>query len=186
MRRLHARGSASKGLVVDEAGAALGPKCILVRRTLSGFQCATPGEAAAVQNFVFGKTKPPDWLFEQCCRIAQALKDDQVALAQIYGVHSAPPDLDDDELAKLAKAAPFIKANFNPDEPRDSHGRWTGDSGETQVAADNQRENKMVRDIVVQSRLNKDQRQDLHREITGRGLSYHQILDIAKDMFGEE
>ena len=44
----------------------------------------------------------------------------------------------------------------------------------------------MVRDIVVQLKLNPDQRQELHREITGRGLSYHQVLDIAKDMFGEK
>lgn len=46
-------------------------------------------------------------------------------------------------------------------------------------------ENKQVRDIVVQLGLNRDQQQQLHREITGQRLSYKVILEIAKDMFGK-
>jgi len=90
-------------------------------------------------------------------------------------------------LQQVALIAPFIKANFNPDEPRDAHGRWTDEggtagglpspttpapsphsgnalvnprdpnAGEVQVAADNRRQNKMVTDIVVQLGLSKDQ-----------------------------
>ncbi len=53
------------------------------------------------------------------------------------------------------------------------------------VAADNQRQNKMVRDIAVQLRLSKDQKDQLHREISGQGYGYHEILQRAKDMFGK-
>ena len=58
-------------------------------------------------------------------------------------------------------------------------------SGPVRVAADNQRQNKMVRDISVQLRLSKDQQDQLHREISGQGYSYHQILRLAKEMFGK-
>ena len=92
-----------------------------------------------------------------------------------------------------------LKAGFNPDQPRDDRGQWTdeggGNGGNTdqsngktdtvQVAADNQRQNKTVRDIVVRLGLNKDQAQALHRVISGQGLGYHQILQIAIDMFGK-
>lgn len=94
------------------------------------------------------------------------------------------------------------KAGFNPDEPRDDHGRWTnagglqdeastGDAGLTafaeapQFAADNQRQNKMVNDVVVRLELDKDQRQELHRAISGQGYNYQQILELAKEMFGK-
>lgn len=53
------------------------------------------------------------------------------------------------------------------------------------IAADNQRQNKMVRDIAVQLRLSKDQKDQLHREISSQGYGYHQILQLAKEMFGK-
>jgi hypothetical protein len=52
-------------------------------------------------------------------------------------------------------------------------------------AADNKRENKMVRDIQVQLGLTQSQRQQLHREITGQGYTYQEILQTAKDMFNK-
>jgi len=128
----------------------------------------------------------PDWLFRQCCRIAKALADGHIALAQVYGLSIPTDGLDDGQLKQLALVAPFIKANFNPDQPRDAHVRWTDEGGtageaarrpapatspqsgsalvnprntnakEIQVAADNRRQNKMVTDIVVQLGLSKD------------------------------
>jgi hypothetical protein len=77
-----------------------------------------------------------------------------------------------------------LKYGYNRTEPRDDLGRWTdggqrtdaGDANEpatrrrneTQVAADNQRENRTFRAIVVQLGLNKDQAQQLHRKIQGK------------------
>ncbi|HEU0061717.1 MAG TPA: hypothetical protein VFR19_17675, partial [Hyphomicrobiaceae bacterium] len=77
-------------MVVDHGGAMLGPDCVLVQRTAHGYRCATRSEVATVQEIVFGNDCRPNWLFDQCCRIAEALNDNQVALAQIYGVHAAP------------------------------------------------------------------------------------------------
>ncbi|MGH7061885.1 MAG: hypothetical protein ACREFH_15965, partial [Stellaceae bacterium] len=60
---------------------------------------------------------------------------------------------------------------------------YTEHPATTLLAADNQRQNKMVRDIVVQLRLTPDQQERLHGQISGRGLVYHEILEEAKDMF---
>src|SRR5260370_11125472 len=215
MRRLHPRGPSSRGMTVDVEGAMLGPDCVLVRRTPEGYRCATPEEAAGIQALLGGRVDDRDWLFRQCRRIAKALADRNIALAQIYGMGIPIIELDGGRLKKLASAARFIKANFDPDQPRDADGRWT-DEGSTasgtpsaatpgmspqsndavvapgntepaagQLAADNRRENKMVTDIVVQLRLSKDQRQELHRAISGQGLTYKELLDLAKDMFNK-
>jgi hypothetical protein len=53
-----------------------------------------------------------------------------MALAQIYGLLIPTDGLDEGQLEQLALLAPFIEANFNPDQPRDPHGRWT-DEGST-------------------------------------------------------
>lgn len=209
MRRLHERGPSSRGVAVDMNGATLGPNCVLVRLTAEGYRCVSRDEAATIQALVIDREDDPDWLFRQCHRIATALTEQNVALAQIYGMGIPIIELESEQLLKLANIPPFVKANFNPDQPRDAHGRWTEQGGivsempsmpiprstpgskvpiaphplPQQLAADNQRENKMVTDIIVQLRLSKDQRQILHREISGQGLTYKQILDLAKDMF---
>jgi hypothetical protein len=212
VRRLYERGPANRGVAVDVDGATLGPDCSLVRRTPTGYRGLARSEAAAIQALLFGREEDPDWLFRQCGRIARALSDENVALAQIYGMSIPVAELDRPQIAKLSGIA---KANFSPDQPRDAHGRWTdegapaasrppeltpsihpfsssalpkpvsADLAETQLAADNQRENKMVADIVVRLRLSKDQRQELHREISGQGLTYQEILQLAKDMFNK-
>jgi len=193
MRGLDLRGPRSRRIVVDTDGAMLGPDCVLIRRAPEGYRCATRDEAAAMQGFLGLGADDPDWLFRQCCRISKSLADGHIALAQVYGLFILTHRLDDGQLKELALVAPFIKANFNPDQPRDAHGRWTDEGGtgsgvpsmggtgtgphandttaapgntrsaETQLAADNQRENKIVTDIVVQLRLSKDRRQRLHR-----------------------
>ena len=135
LRRLHQRGERSRGLVVDHQGAMLGPNCVLVRRTATGFRCVDRSEADAIQKVAF-RDRRTGWLFDVGCRVANALNAGNVALAQICGVHAvSPTDLDDEQLAKLSKA-PITKSGYNPDEPRDWHGRWTtgGDTADTQIA----------------------------------------------------
>src|SRR5260370_1737360 len=56
--------------------------------------------------------------------MTKALADQNIALAQIYGMGIPIPELDGRQLAKLASIAQFIKANFNPEQARDTHGRW--------------------------------------------------------------
>ncbi|PZL73782.1 hypothetical protein CI088_07970 [Enterococcus plantarum] len=46
----------------------------------------------------------------------------------------------------------------------------------------NQTQNKQIDDIVNKYKLNKKQRRQLHDEITGQGLSYQEIMEIAEDI----
>lgn len=136
MRRLHPRGTASTGITVDPDGAMLGPDCVLVRRTADGYRSISRGEAAALQDFLLADGAERGWLFGQCRRIAKALDGGEVALAQIFGLRIPISDLDDERLRRLARAAPFIKANFNPDEPRIPAGQSGGGKWTTGGAAD--------------------------------------------------
>jgi hypothetical protein len=132
MRRLHPRGAANRGICVDTEGAMLGPDCVLVRRTPSGFRGIEHDDASTVQKCLLDTDRDDDWLFQQCRRIAEALDKGELALAQIYGLRIPVGELDDGQLRRLA-ATRFSK-NFNPDEPRvpkgDPHGgEWTTGGG---------------------------------------------------------
>lgn len=48
----------------------------------------------------------------------------------------------------------------------------------------NQAQNRQTRDVVRALGLDKDQAQQLHREVSGEGLGYHEIMERAKDLFG--
>jgi hypothetical protein len=137
MRTLHPRGAANRGICVDAEGAMLGPDCVLVRHTPGGFRGIGRDDASTVQKCLLDGDRDDDWLFQQCRRIAEALDNGEIALAQIYGLRIPIDDLDDRQLRRIASAG-LAKASFNPDEPRvpkgDPHGgEWTtggGDAGE--------------------------------------------------------
>jgi hypothetical protein len=81
-------------------------------------------------------------LFHQCRRIAGALDEGELALAQIYGLHIPIGDLDDQQLKRLAILSIFTKAGFDPDEPRvpkgdPRGGQWTNDGGGGAASSDN-------------------------------------------------
>ena len=94
-----------------------------------------------------------------------------------------------------------LRRKYSPNQPRvpsgnPGGGQWTSggrsrNDGQIsvrpplQVAADNRRQNKMARDIAVKLLLTRDQAQELHRAISGQGMSYHEILQEAKEMFGK-
>lgn len=44
-------------------------------------------------------------------------------------------------------------------------------------------QNNQFSDVVKKLRLTPKQKNELHREISGRGLDFQEILEIAKDMF---
>jgi hypothetical protein len=113
----------------------LGPDCILVRRTAAGYRCLSRDDAKAIHDLRAVECDGADWLFEQCRRIARALDDGQVALAQICGLRIPVSELDEPQLTGLAAASSLIKANYHPDQPRipagqPGGGQWTsGDDG---------------------------------------------------------
>ena len=50
---------------------------------------------------------------------------------------------------------------------------------------DNQKQNKQVDSIVKELGLSKEQRRELHYDISGEGLSYQEIREAAKELFGK-
>jgi RHS repeat-associated protein len=62
--------------------------------------------------------------------------------------------------------------------------RKPGSQGEFKGRDALRRENKMVRDVVKELGLDRDQQTRLHREISGQGLDYHDILETARGLFG--
>ncbi len=60
----------------------------------------------------------------------------------------------------------------------------TGQQGDG-TPRNNQAQNKQIRDICRELNLNRDQRSQLHRLISGQGLSYNEIRAIAIDEFGK-
>jgi hypothetical protein len=133
IRKLHPRGAANRGICVDADGAMLGPDCVLVSRTSQGFRPIARGDAAMLQKSALPADADPDWLFQQCQRIADALNKGELTLAQIYGLRIPIDDLDDRQLRRSA-AVDLAKTGFNPDEPRfpkgDPHGgEWTTSGG---------------------------------------------------------
>ena len=94
----------------------LGPDCVLVHRTSrDGYRALDRNNASTLQKYLLGDTGDDDWLLRQCQRIAVALNDGELALAQIYGLRIPIGQLDDSHLRSLTT---YTKAGFNPDEPR--------------------------------------------------------------------
>ena len=87
MRRLHPRGAANRGTCVDVEGAMLGPECVLVDRSSSGYRAIGGDDAAGIQRCGFGVNRHWDWPFRQCQHIADALNKGEIALVQIDGLH---------------------------------------------------------------------------------------------------
>jgi hypothetical protein len=71
------------------------------------------------------------WLYERLGAIASAMNQGNHIFARIAAVQLGLPALTGQSLLRLAEVAGRLKkANANwPDEPRDSHGRWTSEDG---------------------------------------------------------
>lgn len=102
IRRLHSRGPPNPGIAIDADGAMLGPDCVLVRRTAQGYRSITRDEAAALQECLYADPSNADWLFGQFRRIAKALDNHDVPLAQILGLYVPIDALDAERLKRLA------------------------------------------------------------------------------------
>ncbi len=98
----------------------------LLRKTQGGFVPRPAPEIASLLKAAYGDD--PTRLQPRLGAIAQALNGGDFATAMIAAVHTRTPELSPKAALQLAKAdGEFTKYNFNPDEPRDWHGRWTRD-----------------------------------------------------------
>ncbi|WP_175948056.1 PAAR domain-containing protein [Burkholderia pyrrocinia] len=79
----------------------------------------------------------------------------------------------------LADAQPFEYSEAPPTGAGDLLAGADGSPG------NNQAQNKQFKTVVKALGLDKDQARQLHDEISGEGLGYHEMLERAQDMFGE-
>ena len=128
MRRLHERGPRSRGLSVDKEGVALGPDCVLVRRTDRGYERAPAGEIVDLTRSVFGRDHRLDRIPIVLTRITETLAAGDLVKAQLLGLEIPIHDLDDRQLARLRRAGDLMK-DYDPNQPRDEQGRWTSEGG---------------------------------------------------------
>lgn len=135
MRRLHERGPNCRELAADAEGVMLGPDCVLVRRTRVGYRCAEPGHLALLTRAVLDEDGRLRRLPIVLDSIATALDRGDLVKAQLLGLEIPLGALDDRGLRRLGGVAELIKAGFDPDQPRDEHGRWTDGGAAGAVAA---------------------------------------------------
>jgi len=83
--------------------------------------------------------------------------------------------------AALGKAlSPYLFSEGNDDGVR----RKPGSQGRFKSRDAIRAENRVVRDVVRRLGLSKGQQRRLHREISGQGMDYHEILETARSLFG--
>jgi hypothetical protein len=96
----------------------------LFQKTHSGFAPRPAPEIASLIRAAFGADGDPTRLESSLGVIARALNGGDLARAGIAAVLTRTPELSREGAARLAKAdGAFTK--YDPDEPRDWHGRWT-------------------------------------------------------------
>jgi hypothetical protein len=77
----------------------------------------------------------PDPFIDRCRRIATAIESGEPPGGEGAGAPRALRRIKDRSLRRLAVAELLAKAGYDPDEPRDDHGRWTAGNGATAASA---------------------------------------------------
>jgi hypothetical protein len=132
MRRLHERGPGCRGLVVDSDGVMLGADCVLVRRTVRGFEAADSEQLAGLTKTVFADDARLRRLPQVLAGVVSALEEGDLVKAQLLGLALRLGKLDEAQLRRLSRAGGLAKdaISFDPDQPRDERGRWTTEGGQ--------------------------------------------------------
>lgn len=109
---------------IDTEGNTVTHDRVLFHRTQSGYVCVALGPPARFLRFAFEDEGEAPF-FRACRRYAQSLEAGELMPTQVPGGPFSLAKFDDPPLRRLAIAAALIKAGFDPDEPRDDHGRWS-------------------------------------------------------------
>jgi hypothetical protein len=101
------------------------------------------------------------------------------------GAEERTPDTTRDHLdverSDSEQAARWLGTTENPD-ARVPTVTLVGNDG---APRNNQAQNRQFRAVVKILQLTPGQAQQLHREISGQGLGFHEILQIGREMFGK-
>jgi CDI toxin restriction endonuclease-like domain len=107
----------------------------LLRKTQAGFVPRSAPEVASLTKAAYGAEDEPAWLHSSLGMIAEALNRGDLVRASIAAVLTRTPELSWEAAARLANAD-LVLSKYDPNEPRDWHGRWTsGDAAAPASAA---------------------------------------------------
>jgi len=109
---------------IDTEGNTVTHDRVFFRRTPAGYVCVALGPPAQFLRFAFDDEGEAPF-FEACRRYARALESGELMPTQVPGGPFSLAKFDDAPLRRLAIAAALLKAGYDPDEPRDGHGRWS-------------------------------------------------------------
>jgi len=130
MFRLPRQRAANCGVYCGEDGLYLGSAALIERDEHRGYRIRTAAEIEALLAAAY--ETPPD--LAGCLagldNVSADLLAGHVALAQIRALQLRLFEIPEDRLDLLARADRLLKANFDPAEPRDRHGRWTDDDND--------------------------------------------------------
>jgi hypothetical protein len=105
----------------------------LIARLGAAYRVRTEDEIATVLAAAYGAATDARALVPRLRAVAAFLQDGDTALAMIATLHLRLGEISDDAFARVARTDALLKYNFNPDEPRDPHGRWTDEGGSSAV-----------------------------------------------------
>jgi len=119
---------------LDANGAFIGIGVPLLTQDTNGHWHPRPRvELERLFHIGFGERVELGWRMAKLASVARALNAGDRSMASIALVQMNLPPLPDHAAALLMARADGLNKNFNPDEPRDDHGRWTTEGG-TEVA----------------------------------------------------
>jgi hypothetical protein len=113
------------GLSCTPAGLSLAGAPLL-RKAETGFAPRSTQEVAALIDAAYGAD--PTRLLASLSVIAEAINRGELARAMIAAVQTRTPELSREAAARVARADVAL-AKFDPNQPRDWHGRWSLDGG---------------------------------------------------------
>lgn len=113
------------GLYCGPEGLFLGPTAV-IPKIGDNYRQRPESEVAALLAAAYGPDQESDGLLRRLGLIRDALQRGDLCNAMILAVHAQLGPVSTDGRVRLEKLA---KHNFNPDQPRDWHGRWTDSRG---------------------------------------------------------
>lgn len=121
----------SLGLSCQPTGVSLAGAPLL-RRTTTGFAPRPRGEIDTLMKAAYGQQADSEPISRRLGVVADALNRGDLGRAMVGAVRLRLPELSWDRAVRIARAEDALaKYNFNPDEPRDSRGRWTSGGATT-------------------------------------------------------
>ncbi len=104
-----------------------GPAPLIERSGAGGYRVRSGEQIEALLGAAYAEPPEAAGCIGGLHRVAAYLAEGNLPLAMIAAVRLRLGEIPEDRIERLARADSLLKANFNPNEPRDDRGRWTDD-----------------------------------------------------------